>query len=82
MKMVTVAEFKANLSSITEDVKSGQEYVVTRGRKKEKVFKVSPIKKTGKKKREIGILDGKASVEFADDFKMTIEEFLGEWGIC
>jgi len=28
-------------------------------------------------KRKIGILDGKAKIEFAPDFKMTTEEFLG-----
>jgi hypothetical protein len=30
-----------------------------------------------KKKRKLGILRGKGSVIFKDDFKMTDEEFLG-----
>ncbi|MEI7694075.1 MAG: hypothetical protein WCI64_00295 [Chlorobium sp.] len=30
-----------------------------------------------KKERKIGILDGKVNVTFADNFKMTEEEFLG-----
>jgi len=29
------------------------------------------------KKRPLGILEGKMTVTFADDFKMTEEEFLG-----
>jgi len=35
---------------------------------------VYPQKKS--KKREIGFLDGKAKIEFRDDFKMTTEELL------
>ena len=29
-----------------------------------------------RKKRKLGILEGKASVVFSDDFKMTEEEFI------
>jgi hypothetical protein len=29
------------------------------------------------KKRQLGILDGKAKIEFKDDFEMTTEELLG-----
>jgi hypothetical protein len=30
-----------------------------------------------KKERKLGILDGKCTIHFADDFKMTEEELLG-----
>ncbi len=39
---------------------------------------IEPFEKTDKKKeRKLGILDGKVTITFADDFKMTEEEFLG-----
>ena len=39
---------------------------------------IEPFEKTDKKKeRKLGILDGKVTIKFAADFKMTEEEFLG-----
>lgn len=47
------------------------------GKKKKPVAKIVPFEKSKKKKkRKIGILDGKMKVVFADDFKMTEEEFI------
>jgi hypothetical protein len=34
--------------------------------------------KTKKSKRQIGLLEGKVDIRFADDFKMTEEELLGQ----
>jgi hypothetical protein len=49
---------------------------MTVGKKKEIVGYFLPhLPKTGK--RELGILQGRADIEFSGDFKMTEEEFLG-----
>jgi len=70
---MTVSEFKAQFSKVVEQ---GEKIAVTYGRKKEIVgYFVPVISKPGK--RQLGILEGIATFTFADDFKMTEEEFLG-----
>ena len=76
MKVITVGEFKSNLAQIIEKILKGEEYIVSYGRKKKKIFKVMPYNEE-KPKRKIGILAGKASARFSKDWKMTTEEFLG-----
>jgi antitoxin (DNA-binding transcriptional repressor) of toxin-antitoxin stability system len=76
MKVITVGEFKSNLAQIIEKILKGEEYVVSYGRKKKKIFKVVPYHED-EPKRRLGILKGKATVEFSRDWKMTTEEFLG-----
>ena len=76
MKTMTVGEFKTHFSEVIDQVKGGEQIAVTFGKKKEIVGYFLPeMPKTGK--RELGILEGKASIGFSDDFKMTEEEFLG-----
>lgn len=77
MKTVTIGEFKANFSAYAEKVQKGLEIIVTHGRKRKKIFKVIPFKDEKPPKRKLGMLKGKATVEFADDWKMTSEELLG-----
>ena len=76
MKVITVGEFKARLSQIIERILKGEEYVISYGRKKKKIFKVVPYKEE-KPKRKLGSLEGKATATFSKDWKMTTEEFLG-----
>ena len=76
MKVITVGEFKARLSQIIERILKGEEYVISYGRKKKKIFKVVPYKEE-KPKRKLGSLVGKATATFSKDWKMTTEEFLG-----
>jgi antitoxin (DNA-binding transcriptional repressor) of toxin-antitoxin stability system len=75
MKTMTVGEFKTHFSEVIEQVKAGEEIAVTYGKKKKVIGYFSP-ETTQKPKRELGILQGKAKVTFAPDFKMTEEEFL------
>jgi len=77
MKTMTVGEFKAQFSSVIEQVKKGEEIAVTFGKKKEIVGYFLPKVIDSKEKRKLGIMEGKAKVTFNDDFKMTEEEFLG-----
>jgi hypothetical protein len=57
-------------------VKEGETIAVTYGRKKEIIgYFVYQIPE--RPKIRLGIMEGKAKVIFAPDFKMTTEEFLG-----
>jgi prevent-host-death family protein len=77
MKSLTVGEFKARLSELLEQVQEGETVEVLYGKKRKPVARLVPVNgKKPKKKRKLGILEGKAKVIFADDFKMTEEEFI------
>ncbi|MDR2108598.1 MAG: type II toxin-antitoxin system prevent-host-death family antitoxin [Coriobacteriales bacterium] len=72
------AEAKSRFSEILQSVKDGEEVLITRGKKKEEIAVMVPAaewKKT--KKRRLGTLEGWGTIEFADDWYMTDEEFLG-----
>ncbi|MEI6640291.1 MAG: prevent-host-death protein [Chlorobium sp.] len=78
MKTLPVGEVKAQLSEILEKVKQGESVGILYGKKKRPIAMIVPYLDSEKKKeRKIGILDGKVKVTFADNFKMTEEEFLG-----
>jgi len=78
MKTLPVGEVKAQLSEILEKVKQGESIGILYGKKKRPIAMIVPYLDSEKKKeRKIGILDGKVKITFADNFKMTEEEFLG-----
>ena len=76
MKTITVGEFKSNLAQIIERILKGEEYVVSYGRKRKKIFKVVPYQEEKPKKRKLGLLEGKMTIKFHDDWEMSDEEFL------
>ena len=76
MKTMTVGEFKSNFAEVLEQVKAGVSIAVTYGRKKEIVGYFVPNPQTIKTKRKLGILEGKATVTFKEDFKMLEEDLL------
>ena len=76
MDTLTVGEFKARFSEVVKALEAGKEVAISYGKKKEKIGVVVPFKNFKKKKRKIGIWEGKASFKLAKDFKMTDEEFL------
>jgi len=77
MKTFTIGDFKTNFSQILEWVRAGEEVAIAFGKKKEIVAYLVPRSARPRKKRQLGLLEGKATVVFHDDFKMTEEEFLG-----
>lgn len=77
MKTYTVGDLKTNFSEILESVRAGEEVAIAFGRKKEIVAYLVPRSARRGRKRSLGLLAGKAKVEFRTDFKMTEEEFLG-----
>ena len=76
MKTITVGEFKSNLAQIIEKILKGEEYVVSYGRKRKKIFTVVPYQEEKPKKRKLGLLEGKMTIKFHDDWEMSDEEFL------
>jgi prevent-host-death family protein len=76
MKTLAVGEFKTHFSKIMDDVKSGQEIIITYGRKKENIAVVIPYSKYKRKNKiKLGLLKNK-KMKIQDDFKMTTEELL------
>ena len=74
-KTLTIGEFKARLPEALALVEKGETVVVTYGRSKRPVAVFGPPPRP--KKRKLGLLEGKATVRIAPDWKITEEEFLG-----
>ena len=76
MKTLPVGEFKTHFSEIIDDVKSGEEIIITYGRKKENIAVVVPYSIYKKKNKiKLGLLKD-IKIKINDDFKMTEEELL------
>lgn len=76
--MMQVADFKAHFSEVIERVKSGEEIIITYGRRKERVAVVVPYERYARTNRvRLGGLEGRVTAEFAEDFKITPEELIG-----
>ena len=77
MKSLPVGKLKAHFSEVLDKVRQGESFGITYGKSKKLIAEINPPKKqTTKKKRKLGLLEGKMKVIFADDFKMTEEEFI------
>ncbi len=76
MKTLTVGELKTHFSEILNEVKAGEEIIITYGRKKESIAVIIPYS-TYKKKNKItvGLLKNK-KMKIKADFKMTEEELI------
>jgi prevent-host-death family protein len=78
MKTLPVGEIKAQFSEVLEKVQQGESFGILYGKKKKPVAMIVPYSDSEEKaERKLGILDGKVKITFADDFKITEEEFLG-----
>jgi len=72
MKILELKEAKAKFSSIMEDVLSGEEFALSYDQKHEAFAVIVPYgtwKNT--KKRSIGTLENKGSVEFSKDWHIS-----------
>jgi len=74
MKAMPVGELKTNFSQVLEKVMSGESIGILYGRVKKPVAMIVPYKERRKTERKIGILDGKTTIKFKDNFEMTSEE--------
>jgi len=76
MKTFPVGEFKTHFSEIIEQVRLGEEIVITYGKKKENVAVLIPYSAYKTRKIQLGLLQDK-TLKIHDDFEMTEEELLG-----
>jgi antitoxin (DNA-binding transcriptional repressor) of toxin-antitoxin stability system len=76
MKTISIEEFKTNLSKFEKKILKGEEFVVTRGQKKKKTVKTRLYAEQKPKRRKLGILEGKVTAKFHDDWEMSDEEML------
>jgi prevent-host-death family protein len=77
MKTLQSAKAKTHFSSILKDVEAGNEITITYGKKKQAIAVIIPYEKWKKsQKRQLGTLEGKMSVVFAEDFSMSDEELI------
>lgn len=76
METFTVGDFKTHFSEMIERVRSGEEIIISYGKKKENVAVLIPYAAYKTKKIRLGLLQDK-SFKIHDDFKMTDEELLG-----
>lgn len=73
-----VGELKRRFSEVIEAVKNGERIVVSYGKKKSKIAVIVPFSQYANENSiKLGLLQGKAKCEFADDFEMTTEELVG-----
>ncbi len=77
MNQMTVADFKAEFSSVLARVQMGEQFQILFGRTKKPVAVLSPLEPSKKKKRTLGTYNGKASFSEQGDGKISLEEFLG-----
>lgn len=76
MKTFAVGDFKTHFSEMIERVRSGEEIIISYGKKKENVAVLIPYAAYKTKKIRLGLLQDK-SFKIHADFKMTEEELLG-----
>ena len=74
MKSFPVGEFKARFSDIMARVRSGEEIVITYGKKKEKLAVIIPYAVYKNKGIKLGLLKDKTLT--CKDFEMTEDELL------
>ena len=74
-----IGELKAHFSEVIERVKGAEEIVISYGRRREKVAVLVPYERYREANRiRLGELEGTVTVGFAEDFKITSEELIGE----
>ncbi len=79
MRTMQVGELKAHFSEVVEQVKRGEEVVISYGKKKENVAVLIPYSAYKQRNKiKLGTLKGVASVQFRDDYEMTDEELASE----
>ena len=74
-----VGELKHKFSQVLDRVKKGEKIVISYGKSKENVAVMIPYAEyKGTNSIKLGVLEGKASYAFSDDFETTADELIGE----
>jgi len=75
MKTMQIGELKNKFSQVLERVRNGERIVISYGKSKENVAVIVPYSEyKGSSSIRLGLLEGKASYEFAEDFEMSTGE--------
>ena len=77
MQSISVGELKARFSEILEQVRKGEEIIISFGKKRKKVAVLLPYDRfTPKQERKLGLLRNRGACVIHEDFKITDEEML------
>ena len=78
MKTMTTADFKANFSSVVDELKRGNKVVITYGRKKVPLATIIPQSQLEKPNHSVrvGALKSQGWTYALNDFEMTEEELI------
>ena len=77
MKTIQSVEFNNHFASILKDIKAGNEIAIADDKDKQTIAVIIPYNKwKNNSTRQLGTLEGKMSVTFADDFRITDEELI------
>ncbi len=77
MQTLTIGELKTNFSEVLKKVRSGQEIVISYGKKREKVAVIVPYSDyASRPERSLGLLKDQAGCIIHDDFKISEKEML------
>jgi len=76
MKTLTVSDIKNNFSEVLKKVQDGEEIAIAFGKNKKVIAYIVPELHSEQPKRQLGLLEGKATFEWIGDGKITEEEFL------
>ncbi len=77
MQTLTIGELKAGFSEVLKKVRSGQEIVISYGKKREKVAVIVPYSAyVSTPERSLGLLKDRAGCIIHDDFEINEKEML------
>ena len=77
MQTLTIGELKTSFSEVLKKIRSGQEIVISYGKKREKVAVIIPYSAyASKPERSLGLLKDRAGFMIHDDFEISEKELL------
>lgn len=76
MKTMTVGEFKAQFSTVLDQIKLGETIIICHGRRREKIAALIPYRQIATQERPLGLLQGRASCVLHEDFELSDQELL------
>ncbi len=77
MQTLTIGELKTSFSEVLKKIRSGEEIVISYGKKREKVAVLIPYSTyASTPERSLGLLKNRAECIIHDDFEISEEEML------
>jgi len=77
MQTLTIGELKTGFSEVLKKIRSGEEIVISYGKKREKVAVLIPYSTyVSTPERSLGLLKNRAECIIHDDFEISEEEML------